>query len=170
VIEDLVYRFDALPLYDNHTIYVPTDSGITAFGTEGSLKWRKKYDYKVELLPAMPLDNNGNIYVGGGKPASGLDETLIHIISPDGSERVSELMTNMLHGGVGGDARDAQIYGLLGGLEFPPVFPENGSRPLILSGTYFTSYDLKSGSMLARQKIEQNWTNVTLDNGNIQDC
>jgi len=169
VIEDLIYQFDVLPLYYDDTIYVPTGSGIMALGTDGSIKWSKKYEYPVELLPTMPLDKNGNAYVRGGKSSSEFGGTLIHVISPDGSDRVIDLGSNLLYGGISGDMSGEKIYDIQSGYDFPPVYlSEDDSHPTILQGIYLTSYSMQDGAMLLRQKIEQNWTSVVLDSGNRQ--
>ncbi|MGA9139565.1 MAG: winged helix-turn-helix transcriptional regulator [Methanocella sp.] len=168
VTEDLLYRYDMLPLYRNHTLYAPTGNGIMALGTDGSVKWSKKYEYAIELISTIPFDENGNVYFRGGKSPSEFGRSLLHIISPDGGERINALTVNMLNGGVNGDTRGGEIYGIQDSMEFPPVFPENGSQPYTVSGLYLTSYDLQNGTMILKQKIDQNQTSVILNRENYQ--
>jgi len=155
VTEDLTRRFDTLPLYDNHTLYAPTRNGIIALSTDGNVKWSKKYNHSIDLLPFLPFDDNGNVYVMDSIGSSYND---VHAIFPDGSER------NIPQGydGIYGDATDGMVYDLLEGYRFPPVFPENNSLPVILSGKYLTAYSQREGVMLWKHQMQYNWTDIII--------
>ena len=56
-------NFPSIPLYSNHTLYVPISNGIWALDTNGSVKWIKSFNNgNSYLLDSMPLDDAGNVY------------------------------------------------------------------------------------------------------------
>jgi len=58
-----VRDFPSMPLYSNHTIYVPVANGVWALDTDGSVKWIKGFnDGNSYLLDNMPVDDAGNVY------------------------------------------------------------------------------------------------------------
>ena len=56
-------QFSSLPLYSNHTLYVPISNGIWALDMNGSVKWFNNFnDGDAYLLDSMPVDDAGNVY------------------------------------------------------------------------------------------------------------
>lgn len=53
----------SVPIYDNHTLYLPLNNGVTALGTDGSLLWTKRFDGSIHIFKLMPFDPEGNLYV-----------------------------------------------------------------------------------------------------------
>ena len=52
-----------VPIYENGTLYVPVDHGITALKKDGTIAWTKNYSEDVRLFYLMPTDSKGDIFM-----------------------------------------------------------------------------------------------------------
>lgn len=95
----------SVPLYDNDTLYLPLNNGITALDKNGTILWTKHYNVTTAIFEQAPFDGQGNIYLRtfdagmalseytfmgetyfsytGGYPIQG---SHISILRPDGTE------------------------------------------------------------------------------------
>ena len=96
----------SLPLYSNHTLYVPVTNGIWALDTNGSVKWFKNFnDGDSYLLDNMPVDDAGNVYFQcypiGAMP-------YIDIVTSDGHDVVRPMSG---YNQISGDPATGTLYG-----------------------------------------------------------
>lgn len=61
--EDARHRYGTIPIYQNDTLYVPTQNGVWALDMDGRYRWAQSFgEGTSELFDAMPLDLQGRVY------------------------------------------------------------------------------------------------------------
>ncbi len=82
--EDIWQDFNSLPIYKNHTLYVPLDNGIVALDSMGrTLWWKYLPGGPYVMFELMPVDDDGNVYMRTVNPVSSASSYLF-VIGPDG--------------------------------------------------------------------------------------
>ncbi|HEY3422894.1 MAG TPA: PQQ-binding-like beta-propeller repeat protein, partial [Methanocellaceae archaeon] len=96
--------FGSLPIYHNHMLYILLEDGIAALDTKGDVLWSRHYNAsdfnfkrysdnkghihqtvgEFKLLPQMPFDDAGNVYLECFDPING--DAYLCAIGPDGKD------------------------------------------------------------------------------------
>jgi predicted transcriptional regulator len=74
-----------LPIYENSTLYVPTENGIWALDMDGRYRWSQSFgEGYTSLFSALPMDAHGHVYLLFNDPSALQSEWHFNIISADG--------------------------------------------------------------------------------------
>ncbi|MGA9140434.1 MAG: hypothetical protein WBZ29_09435, partial [Methanocella sp.] len=86
IAEEIRAKSSALPLYQDGTLYVPVKDGIIALDTDGNEIWSKRFgDGYYGLFFLMPLDSDGNVYMGYfGVSGQAANPEKLYVISDEG--------------------------------------------------------------------------------------
>ncbi len=162
VTEELTYKYDTLPLYYNHALYVFTSNGITALDTDGNIKWSKRYDNPINIMLWNPVDEIGNIYIS--IQTKTIAKPRKSILSPDGHE--------LWNPGSESNQIDGTIYTVDQPLGFSDLYWTGNSvnnTPLILSitsGMNVSESNIISDKVKWYLTIPLNGTAVIMDDNN----
>lgn len=105
----IVPRYNEMPIYDNHTLYVWLEHGALALNQDGSLKWKLPFNSYNTGMHRAWFDSNGDVYLSFqvmSGPSYGTPDILV--VHPDGTQEALGHIANIdriidardIHGGV----------------------------------------------------------------------
>ncbi len=139
-------EYASLPVYANHTLYVPVWNGVAALSTDGTVKWIRHLESGLySIYESMPADTNGNFYL------LGVSNTLpqnwsISTISPDGQVKSSSKIFGVRESQRTGDAKGKA------GILYSTVLPVGMSREQF--NLSYLSDHFPAGSIMAYDLAE----------------
>jgi len=138
----------SLPVYTNHTLFVPIADGLTAIDPNGSVRWTVHLGLNVTLTGDVPFDSLGNFYmtVRGYSWELCFDHNLeswryVYVIAPDGNYSI----TDPHHFYPIDEKRMLGLEDGIGYYSMSPIFDRDLPGPGIILPANLTAVDLRSG-------------------------
>lgn len=150
IAEDIRPQLNALPLYQNGTLYAPVNDGIIALDTNGTVKWSvRPGGGSFKLFEHMPLDGDGNVYLVYDNGYRSQGEAWLYMVSDGGKKIIGPRKYSGLYDGTSRPAaRDGIVYYIMArNIDYNlPV--ENMPYAIV------TAYDIRNGTILWAYKID----------------
>ncbi|MGA9139426.1 MAG: winged helix-turn-helix transcriptional regulator [Methanocella sp.] len=188
--QSLMPVFSCVPIYANHTLYVPVQQGFAALDTNGGLKWVRQIGGGVKPidgakpegiiyvpLPIMPVDSLGNAYLS---PLDCLRMTAYTcMISAEGDITMRGLGDDggsnsgifMPYDGLDSIAgKDGIIYAFDNNFPISPTVVNESLASGQIDHGFIVAYDVKRGARLWNFTVPAGDSHVlTLNLGNYRD-
>ncbi|CAJ35855.1 winged helix-turn-helix transcriptional regulator [Methanocella arvoryzae] len=163
--EDIWQEFNSLPLYKNHTLYVPLDNGIVALDSMGrTLWWKYLPGGPYVMFELMPVDDEGNVYMRSVNPATS-SSSYLFVIGPDGwSHYAPSLYVDQYDSLRHTAAKNGIVYNI-DRTSFNQVRSLHDLQTLMV-----TAYDVKNSTSLWHYVLPLQYrTEVLLNSSNVND-